>query len=194
MADHLSRRPGLNKIARYVPPIPPAIFLQAQEKQPEQRTEQDRGCSFFWHLFLLQNIYGCVQQIIMQTLLTGSHMCTHLCSSSVHGCPRFLSCSGLVNALAPLLPPGKSTSQFSICCTSTEGRRQCLGVRARLPSVYILGVDTFLEAPITSKEPAAVLSGQARTVHGTGPDGPRPGARRWCSLVRRERSATWRRS
>jgi hypothetical protein len=37
-------------------------------------------------------------------------------------------------------------------------------------------VDTFLEAPITSKEPAAVLSGQARTVRGTGPDGPRPGA------------------
>jgi hypothetical protein len=28
-----------------------------------------------------------------------------------------------------------------------------------------------LEAPITSKEPAAVLSGQARTVRGTGPDG-----------------------
>jgi hypothetical protein len=50
-------------------------------------------------------------------------------------------------------------------------------------------VDTFLEAPITSKEPAAVLSGQARTVRGTGSDGPRPGARRWCSLVRRGRSA-----
>jgi hypothetical protein len=51
-------------------------------------------------------------------------------------------------------------------------------------------VDTFLEVPITSKEPAAVLSGQARTVRGTGPDGPRPGARRRCSLVRRGRSAT----
>jgi hypothetical protein len=50
-------------------------------------------------------------------------------------------------------------------------------------------VDTLLEAPITSKEPAAVLSGQARTVRGTGPDGPRPGARRWCSLVRHGRSA-----
>jgi hypothetical protein len=50
-------------------------------------------------------------------------------------------------------------------------------------------VDTFLEAPITSKEPAAVLSGQARTVRGTGPDGPRTGARRRCSLVRRGRSA-----
>jgi hypothetical protein len=50
-------------------------------------------------------------------------------------------------------------------------------------------VDTFLEAPITSKEPAAVLSGQARTVRGIGSDGPRPGARRWCSLVRRRRSA-----
>jgi hypothetical protein len=40
----------------------------------------------------------------------------------------------------------------------------------------MVGVDTFLEAPITSKEPAAMLSGQARTVRGTGPDGPRPGA------------------
>jgi hypothetical protein len=40
-----------------------------------------------------------------------------------------------------------------------------------------------------SKEPAAVLSGQARTVRGLGPDGPRPGARRRCSLVRRGRSA-----
>jgi hypothetical protein len=50
-------------------------------------------------------------------------------------------------------------------------------------------VDIFLEAPITSKEPAAVLSGQARTVRGTGPDGPRPGVRRRCSLVRRGRSA-----
>jgi hypothetical protein len=34
-----------------------------------------------------------------------------------------------------------------------------------------------------------MLSGQARTVRGTGLDGPRPGARRWCSLVRRGRSA-----
>jgi hypothetical protein len=50
-------------------------------------------------------------------------------------------------------------------------------------------VDTFLEAPITSKEPEAVLSGQARTIRGTGPDGPRPGTRQRCSLVRRERSA-----
>jgi hypothetical protein len=44
-------------------------------------------------------------------------------------------------------------------------------------------VDAFLEAPITSKEPAVVLSGQARTVRGTGPDGPRH---------RAGRSATWR--
>jgi hypothetical protein len=50
-------------------------------------------------------------------------------------------------------------------------------------------VDAFLEASITSKEPAVVLSGQARTVCGTGPDGPRPGMRRRCSLVRRGRSA-----
>jgi hypothetical protein len=50
-------------------------------------------------------------------------------------------------------------------------------------------VDTLLEASITLKEPAAVLSGQARTVRGTGPDGPRPGVRRRCSLVRRGRSA-----
>jgi hypothetical protein len=42
--------------------------------------------------------------------------------------------------------------------------------------IFKLVVDAFLEAPITSKEPAAVLSGQARTVRGTGPDGPRPGA------------------
>jgi hypothetical protein len=33
-------------------------------------------------------------------------------------------------------------------------------------------VDTFLESPITSKEPAAVLSGQARTIRSTGSDGP----------------------
>jgi hypothetical protein len=44
-------------------------------------------------------------------------------------------------------------------------------------------------APITQQEPAAVLSGQARTVRNTGPDGPRPGTRQWCSLVRRGRSA-----
>jgi hypothetical protein len=50
-------------------------------------------------------------------------------------------------------------------------------------------VDTLLEAPITSKEPVAVLSGQARTVRGTGPDGPRPGVRQRCSLVWRGRSA-----
>jgi hypothetical protein len=50
-------------------------------------------------------------------------------------------------------------------------------------------VDTFLKASITSKETAAVLSGQARTVRGTGPDSPRPGVRRRCSLVRRGRSA-----
>jgi hypothetical protein len=50
-------------------------------------------------------------------------------------------------------------------------------------------VDTFLEAPNTQEKPAAVLSGQARTVRGPGPDGPRPGVRRWCSLVRRGRSA-----
>ena len=50
-------------------------------------------------------------------------------------------------------------------------------------------VDIFLEAPITSKEPAAVLSGQTQTVRDTGPDSPRPGARRRCSLVRRGRSA-----
>jgi hypothetical protein len=50
-------------------------------------------------------------------------------------------------------------------------------------------VDTFLEAPITQQEPAAVLSGQVRTVRGTGPDGPRPGTRLGCSLIRRGRSA-----
>jgi hypothetical protein len=40
-----------------------------------------------------------------------------------------------------------------------------------------------------SREPAAVLSAQGRTVRARGPDGPRPGARRWCFLVRRGRSA-----
>jgi hypothetical protein len=43
--------------------------------------------------------------------------------------------------------------------------------------VGFLCVGAFLGAPITQYEPAAVLSGQARTVRGTGPDGPRPGAR-----------------
>jgi hypothetical protein len=38
-----------------------------------------------------------------------------------------------------------------------------------------LVVDAFLERQ-TQQEPAAVLSGQARTVRDTGPDGPQPGA------------------
>jgi hypothetical protein len=38
-------------------------------------------------------------------------------------------------------------------------------------------VGAFLGAPITQYEPAAVHSGQARTVRGTGLDGPRHGAR-----------------
>jgi hypothetical protein len=29
MTGHLSRRPRMNEVARYVPPIPLAIFLQA---------------------------------------------------------------------------------------------------------------------------------------------------------------------
>jgi hypothetical protein len=40
-----------------------------------------------------------------------------------------------------------------------------------------------------STRTVAVLSCQARTVRGTGPDGPRPRVRRRCSLVRRGRSA-----
>jgi hypothetical protein len=40
-----------------------------------------------------------------------------------------------------------------------------------------------------STRTVVVLSSQARMVRGTGPDGPRPGARRRCSLVRRGRSA-----
>jgi hypothetical protein len=69
-----------------------------------------------------------------------------------------------------------------------EGRfdRSKYVVPSRVAKKY---VDVFLEAPITSKEPAAMLSGQARTVRGTGPDVPRPGVRRRCSLVRRGRSA-----
>jgi hypothetical protein len=37
-------------------------------------------------------------------------------------------------------------------------------------------VDTFSARQSLNKNPTAVLSGQARTVRGTGPDGPRPGA------------------
>jgi hypothetical protein len=55
-------------------------------------------------------------------------------------------------------------------------------------------VDTFLEAPITSKEPAAVLSGQARTVRGLGPDGPRPGAGARVPCLTAGRSAPWGRT
>ena len=29
VAGHLSRRPGLDEVARYIPPVPLAIFLQA---------------------------------------------------------------------------------------------------------------------------------------------------------------------
>jgi hypothetical protein len=32
-------------------------------------------------------------------------------------------------------------------------------------------------APITQHEPATVLSAQGQTVHGQGPNGPRPGTR-----------------
>jgi hypothetical protein len=60
MAGHLSRRPGPDKIARYVPPIPPAIFLQSQDKQPDQRTEHDRGCSFFFFASVLASSYMAV--------------------------------------------------------------------------------------------------------------------------------------
>jgi hypothetical protein len=37
-------------------------------------------------------------------------------------------------------------------------------------------VDAFFRTPNTQQEPATVLSAQARTVRGQGPDGPRPGA------------------
>jgi hypothetical protein len=46
----------------------------------------------------------------------------------------------------------------------------------------------FFGAPITQEELAAVPSAQGRTVRAQGPDGPRPGARRRRSLVRRGRS------
>jgi hypothetical protein len=36
----------------------------------------------------------------------------------------------------------------------------------------LVTVGAFLGAPINQYEPAAVLSGQARTVRDTGPDGP----------------------
>jgi hypothetical protein len=76
----------------------------------------------------------------------------------------------------------------------------------------VCAVDAFLEAPITKRTSggalctgadgpragagrsaawceAAVLSGQARTVHGTGPDGPRPGAGARVSCLTAGRSA-----
>jgi hypothetical protein len=64
---------------------------------------------------------------------------------------------------------------------------------------YWTGCWCLFGAPITQYEPAAVLSGQARTVRGTGPDGPRPGARLGFPAWRPDsprptarRSATWR--
>jgi hypothetical protein len=61
------------------------------------------------------------------------------------------------------------------------GRGHCHGVQRPTPAavrrLLCQGVDTFFGAPITQHEPVAVLSGQARTVRGQGPDGPRPGAR-----------------
>jgi hypothetical protein len=82
----------------------------------------------------------------------------------------------------------------AISCSSGPQHRQ----RGRETVVSNPGVDTFLEASITQENQrrcslvrrdgprprvgrsatwreAAVLSGQARTVRGTGPDGPRPG-------------------
>jgi hypothetical protein len=44
-------------------------------------------------------------------------------------------------------------------------------------------------APNTQEEPTAVLSGQARTVHSLGPDGPRPGAGARVSCLTAGRSA-----
>jgi hypothetical protein len=54
-----------------------------------------------------------------------------------------------------------------------------------------LCVDNFLEASNTQEEPAAVLSGQARTVRGLGPNGPRPGAGARVSCLTAGRSAPW---
>ena len=57
-----------------------------------------------------------------------------------------------------------------------------------------LCVDNFLEASNTQEEPAAVLSGQARTVRGLGPDGLRPGAGARVSCLTAGRSAPWGRT
>jgi hypothetical protein len=54
-------------------------------------------------------------------------------------------------------------------------------------------VDAFLE-PNTQEEPAAVLSGQAWTVRGLGPDGPRPGTGARVSCLTAGRSAPWGRT
>jgi hypothetical protein len=48
--------------------------------------------------------------------------------------------------------------------------------------------------PNTQEEPAAVLSGQARTVRGLGPDGPRLGAGARFSCLTAGRSAPWGRT
>jgi hypothetical protein len=55
-------------------------------------------------------------------------------------------------------------------------------------------VDAFLERQILQEEPVAVLSGQARTVRGLGPDSPRPGTGARVSCLTAGRSAPWGRT
>jgi hypothetical protein len=45
-----------------------------------------------------------------------------------------------------------------------------------------------------SIQTVAVLSAKARTVHGQGPDGPRPGTEAWVPCLTAERSAPWGRT
>jgi hypothetical protein len=74
----------------------------------------------------------------------------------------------------PKTPPRSKLAMREGKAGEMCGRRR----RDRCTSIEALGaVGAFLGAPITQYEPAAVLSGQARTVRGTGPDGSRPGAR-----------------
>ena len=58
----------------------------------------------------------------------------------------------------------------------------------------ILYVLTPFRSAKHSTRTVAVLSGQARTVRGLGPDGPRPGAGAWVLCLTAGRSAPWGRT
>jgi hypothetical protein len=87
--------------------------------------------------------------------------------------------------------------QISVCSLVSPFPRSCVVCENPLISLRGFGleiVDAFFGAPNTQKEPAAVLSGQARTVRGLGPDSPRPGAGARFSCLTAGRSAPWGRT